>query len=118
MAALLRSMAAESNEFAIESIVELPPTGYVVARTLNTTTPDVMLLEMTDFARDLPRAAAIHKHFPDIPLVGLVSRDLQSLLDHSPGSDLTSLAVWPFSVTELEQPSVALYTNCMVASMR
>jgi cellulose biosynthesis protein BcsQ len=96
-------MAGESNEFAIESIVQLAMPGYAIARTAGTTRPDVMLLELTEFDRDLPQAAAIHRHFPDVPLVGLASRDLQLLLDRSPNSDLASFAVWPFSVAQLEQ---------------
>jgi Flp pilus assembly CpaE family ATPase len=103
MATLLGKMAGESNEFAIESIVQLAMPGYAVARTAGTTRPDVMLLELTEFDRDLPQAAAIHRHFPDVPLVGLASRDLQLLLDRSPNSDLASFAVWPFSVAQLEQ---------------
>jgi Flp pilus assembly CpaE family ATPase len=103
MATLLRRMAGESNEFAIESIVELTQPGYAIARTLGTTTPDVMLLELTEFDRDLPQAAAIHKHIPDVPIVGLASRDLQVLLDRSSNSDFASFAVWPFSVAQLEQ---------------
>jgi hypothetical protein len=51
MVGLLQSLAAESNEFAIESIVELALTGYALRRTLGTTTPDVMLLEMTELDR-------------------------------------------------------------------
>ena len=62
------------------------------ARTLGTTTPDVMLLEMTDFDRDLPQAAAIHEQSPDVPIVGLASRDLQLLLNRSANSDVTSFA--------------------------
>jgi MinD-like ATPase involved in chromosome partitioning or flagellar assembly len=103
MAALLRGMAGESNEFAIESIVELTRNGYPVARTLGTTRPDVLLVELTDFGRDLPQATAIHQQFPDVPLVGLASHDVQSLLGRTSNSDLASFAVWPFNVAELEQ---------------
>jgi Flp pilus assembly CpaE family ATPase len=111
MANLLRRLAGESNEFAIESIIELTRSGYAVSRTLGTTTPDVMLLELTEFDRDMPQAAAIHRNLPDVPLVGLASRDLQLLLNRSSSSELASLAVWPFSVTELEQAiSSAVHT--------
>jgi Flp pilus assembly CpaE family ATPase len=96
-------LAGESNEFFIESIVELTRTGYPITRTLNTTVHDVMLLEMTDADRDLPLAAALRKQAPETPLVGLASRDLQTLLDRSSSTDLASLAVWPFKVAELEQ---------------
>jgi pilus assembly protein CpaE len=102
LATMLRGMAAESNEFEIASIVELAMSGYPIARIMNTTTPDVLLLEMTDLDRDLPQAAAIHKHAPDIPLVGLAAREVQLLLDRSSNSDVQSFAVWPFSVPELE----------------
>lgn len=103
MAALLRNMAGKSNEFTIQSIVELTSAGYGVARMLGTTTPDVILVEMTDFARDVQLAAKIHDQCPEIPMVGLASRDLQTLLTRNPSSDLTSIAVWPFTVAELEE---------------
>jgi Flp pilus assembly CpaE family ATPase len=103
MAALLRGLAAKSNEFTIESIVELTSAGYGVARMRTTTRADVMLVEMTDFSRDLSLAAEIHDQCPEIPLVGLASRDLQTLLTRTPSSDLTSIAVWPFSAAELEE---------------
>src|ERR1700722_5311093 len=103
MATLLRGLSSESNEFAIQSIVELGKGGYAIARTLSTSTPDVMLLELTQADRDLQHAAAIHQQSPDVPLVGLVSHDIQLLLNRSPNSDLASFAVWPFSVGELEQ---------------
>jgi pilus assembly protein CpaE len=58
---------------------------------------------MTDFDRDLPHAAAIHRHAPEVPLVGLTTRDLQVLFERHLGADLTGLAVWPFNVAELER---------------
>ncbi len=70
MAGLLRRLAGESNEFAFGSVVELTRTGYSINRTLSTTKPDVMLLEMTDLNRDLPQAAALHTQSPDVPIVG------------------------------------------------
>ena len=102
LASLVRGLASESNEFCIESIVELTRVGYPITRTMNTTVHDVMLLEMTDADRDLPQAAALRKQAPETPLVGLASRDLQALLDRSSSTDLSSLAVWPFKVGELE----------------
>jgi len=103
MASLLRGVAGKSNEFAIESIVELTTAGYGVARMLGTSRPDVMLLEMTDPGRDLTLADAIHAQCPDIPLVGLASRDIQMLLNRNPNSNVASVAAWPFTVTELEE---------------
>jgi len=103
MANLLRGMAGESNEFLIESIVELARTGYAVGRTAGTTRPDVLLLEMTEFDRDLPQAASIHRLFPDVPLVGLASREVELMLGRGSNPDLASCAVWPFSVAQLEQ---------------
>jgi MinD-like ATPase involved in chromosome partitioning or flagellar assembly/CheY-like chemotaxis protein len=103
MAGLLRRLAGESNEFAIGSIVELTTVGYAVARTLSTSMPDVILMEMTDLDRDLPQAAKIHQQAPRIPLVGLASKDIQQALSRSASSDFTSLVVWPFTATELEQ---------------
>jgi MinD-like ATPase involved in chromosome partitioning or flagellar assembly len=103
MVSLLQSLAAESNEFAIVSIVEMALTGYALRRTLGTTTPDVMLLEMTELDRDLPQAAAIHTQFPNVPIVGLASRDLQLFLNRNSNFDVASFAVWPFAVADLER---------------
>ncbi len=100
---LLREIAAESNEFAIESVVELGEMGYAIARTAATTQPDVMLVELTESDRDLTHAAAIHTQFPDIPLVGLASRDFYLSLRGSSNPDLAAIAVWPFDVDQLEQ---------------
>ena len=103
MASLLRGVAGKSNEFAIESIVELTTAGYGIARMLGTTRPDVMLLEMTEPGRDLSLADTIHAQCPDIPLVGLASRDIQVLLSRNPNSNVASVAAWPFTVGELEE---------------
>jgi MinD-like ATPase involved in chromosome partitioning or flagellar assembly len=103
MAALLRGLAGTSSEFAIDSIVELTGSGYGIARSMNTSTPDVMLLEMSDAGRDLALAAALHQKSPEVPLVGLASRDLHLLLSSNPNSNLASLVAWPFSVGELEE---------------
>src|SRR5277367_6111566 len=88
MAVLLLSMAIESNEFAIGAIVELTRNGYAFRQMMGTTTPDVMLLEMTEIDRDLPHAATIHAQFPKIPIVGLASRDPQLYLNRNPNLDL------------------------------
>jgi Flp pilus assembly CpaE family ATPase len=61
-----------------------------------------MLLEMTDPARDLTLADTIHSQCPDIPLVGLASRDIQAMLNRNPNSNVASVAAWPFTVGELE----------------
>jgi len=103
MANLMRKIAGESNDFAIDSIVEVGRMGYAVARTAGTTKPDVILLELTESDRDLSHAAAIHIHFPDVPIVGLASRDLHLSLSRGSNSDLASFVVWPFSVVQLEQ---------------
>jgi MinD-like ATPase involved in chromosome partitioning or flagellar assembly len=103
MAGLLRNLASESNEFALSSIVELTIHGYSTNRALSTTKPDVILLEMTDLNRDLPQAAALHAQSPEVPVVGLASRDLHLLLARGSGSDVASYAVWPFTLTQLEQ---------------
>ncbi len=102
MAGLLRRFAGESSEFTIASIVDLGLNGYPIGRALGTATPDVMLVEVTDLDRDLRQAAAIHIQSPDIPLVGLASRDLQMSLNRGFNSDFTSLAIWPFTTAELE----------------
>jgi MinD-like ATPase involved in chromosome partitioning or flagellar assembly len=103
MANLVRKFASESNDFAIDSIVEMGRMGYATARTAGTTQPDVILLELTESDRDPPQAAAIHRHFPDVPIVGLASSALHLSLSRSSNSDFTSFAVWPFSVAQLEQ---------------
>jgi MinD-like ATPase involved in chromosome partitioning or flagellar assembly len=104
MASLVRGLAGKSNEFAIESIVELTGSGYGVARMLGTTKPDVLLVEMTDLARDMGLADTIHAQCPEIPLVGLASRDLKG------SNSLASFVAWPFTVGELEQAiSVAVH---------
>jgi Flp pilus assembly CpaE family ATPase len=102
MAALLRGMAGTSNEFAIESIVELTSAGYGVARTMNTSTPDVMLIEMSNPERDPGLAAALHQQTPDVPLVGLASRDLYMQLSRGANSDVAAVVSWPFGVGDLE----------------
>jgi MinD-like ATPase involved in chromosome partitioning or flagellar assembly len=103
MAALLRGMAGTSNEFTIDSIVEMTSAGYQLARTLNTVAPDVILLEMTEAERDLDLAAALHRHSPDVPLVGLASRDLYLRLSGNTHSNLTGVVAWPFSIAQLEE---------------
>ena len=103
MAALLRGMAGTSNEFTIDSIVEMTSAGYQLARTLNTVAPDVVLLEMTEAERDLDLAAALHRHSPDVPLVGLASRDLFLRLSGNAHSNLTGVVAWPFSIAQLEE---------------
>jgi len=103
MASLLRNIAGQANDFTIESIVELGRMGYSLARTAGTTRPDVMLLELTQSDRDLPQAAAIRKQFPDVPLVGLASPELEQSLGRNPNSDFAAIAVWPFTVGQLEQ---------------
>ncbi len=103
MASLMRRLAGESNEFDLGSIVELASTGYAVARTVSTVKPDIMLLELTILDRDLPQAAAIQSQCPDVPLVALISREVQLLLSRSASSDFAAFAVWPFTVTDLEQ---------------
>src|SRR5580658_2628144 len=111
LAALMRDLAGKSNEFAIGSIIELADTRYSVERTLNTTTPDVLLMEMSDFDRDVSLAAAIHQYAPDVPLVGLVARNFQERLSSSSNQNLTSLVSWPFTVGELERAiSSAVHT--------
>jgi MinD-like ATPase involved in chromosome partitioning or flagellar assembly len=103
MAALLRGLAGTSNEFAIDAIVELTSAGYGIARTMNTSTPDVMLVEMSDPRRDPGLAANLHQQSPNIPLVGLASRELYLLLGRTPNSDIAAMVSWPFGVGELNE---------------
>ncbi len=103
MAALLKGMAGKSNEFAIESIVELTSAGYPVARMLGTTRAEVILMEMSELNRDVPLAGLVHNQCPHIPLVGLASRDLQLFFNTHPSESLASVVGWPFTVHELGQ---------------
>lgn len=103
VANLVRKLAHESNDFSIEAVDEMSPRGYAVARTAGTTRPDVILVELTDIVRDLPHAIEIHRQFPEIPLVGLASNSPHLQLLRSSNSDLTEIAVWPFSGAQLEQ---------------
>jgi MinD-like ATPase involved in chromosome partitioning or flagellar assembly len=110
MAALLRGLAGTSNEFAIDSIVELTSAGYGIARTMNTSTPDAMLVEMSDARRDPGLAAALHQQSPNVPLVGLASRELYLLLGRNPNSDIAAMVSWPFGVGDLNEAiSVAVH---------
>lgn len=103
MAGLMRRLAGDSHEFSIGAIVELGRNGYTAGRALGTNVPDVMLLEMTDLSRDLPQAVALHQQSPDVPLVAVTSRELQLILDRGASSDVSGFAVWPFTITQLEQ---------------
>ncbi len=102
LAGLLKGMAGESDEFSIDSVAELARSDYAVARTLSTHRPDVALVEMTDLERDLPVAAAIQKNSPDLPVVGLAGSGQQFHLNRG-YSELASIAVWPFTVLDLER---------------
>jgi MinD-like ATPase involved in chromosome partitioning or flagellar assembly len=100
LASLLQGMAGESKEFAIEAHTETARTGYAIARALSTHRPDVVLVEMTNLERDLPIVAAIHNHSPELPIVGIGASDVQYQLKGN--ADLSSVALWPFTVAELE----------------
>jgi len=102
LASLLQDMAGESREFSIESIAELARTDYAVARTLSKHSLDVALVEMTDLERDLPVAAAIQKNSPALPVVGLAGSGQQFHLNRG-FTELASVAVWPFTVPDLER---------------
>lgn len=102
MAGLVRKLASESSAFVVGSVAELGTAGYPIGRTLGTVEPELILLEITEPDRDLPIANAIHTQAPSIPLVGLAPRNLEPLLRGTLSSDVATLAIWPFTVTELE----------------
>lgn len=95
-------MAGTSSEFTIDAIVD-SGTSHGIARTLNTTTPDVILVEMTDADRDLELVATLRRQARDVPLVGLASREVYTLLSRNPNSDVAGMVAWPFNVGELER---------------
>jgi MinD-like ATPase involved in chromosome partitioning or flagellar assembly len=101
MAALLRGMAGSSAEFAIAAISELTSAGYGLARIMSTSAPDVILLEMTDARRDLPLATNIRQQCPNLPVVGLASREVAGMLGGN--SDVSAMVAWPFTVGDLEE---------------
>jgi AmiR/NasT family two-component response regulator len=103
LAGHMRTLTGKSNEFTIESVVQLTEITYSSARVLNTASPDVILLEMSDFGRDMPMAAMIHQHAPNVPFVGLVSRDFREELNNRSDASFASLVAWPFAIDELEQ---------------
>jgi Mrp family chromosome partitioning ATPase len=65
----------------------------------------LILLEMSDFGRDMPLAVMIHRYAPEVPLVGLVSRDFQEGLNGMSNASFVSPVAWPFTIEELEQAS-------------
>lgn len=103
LSGMLRGMAEESNVFAITAVVERASTGYEVTRTMNTLSPDIILLDLSNPDRDLTHASAIHNYSPNTPIVGLAARDLQPILDANPEYGVAAIAVWPFNVLGLEQ---------------
>jgi len=110
LAGLLRGLAGTATEFNIDTIVELTTAGYWVARAVSTSEPDVILVEMTDAARDLALAASIRQQSPGVPLIGLASREVQLLLERSPSPDLAAAVAWPFTVRDLEDAiSIAVH---------
>ena len=82
LGALIQRMAGESNEFRIDSFAERGHLGYAVSRTLNTTNPDVILLEMNDIDRATCRwRTRSVSRLRIFRWWGLASREIKLMLD-------------------------------------
>src|SRR5208282_4335918 len=102
LAALVRSIADQSIEFNIERLVDSQPTGFEISRTLGTTNPDVILLEVADTGRDIVYAEAIHTAAAKLPIVALTDMDIGGGLEAHPECGITGTLRWPFTVADFE----------------
>ena len=102
LAALVRSIADQSIEFALERLVDSEPTGFEIARTLGTCNPDAVFLEVADLERDLVYAQAIHVADPKMPIIVITAIDMREVLAAHPECGVYDVLKWPFSVVEVE----------------
>jgi len=102
LAALVRGIADQSIEFNIERLVDSQPTGFEISRTLGTTNPDVILLEVADTGRDIVYAEAIHTAAAKLPIVALTDMDIGSEVEAHPACGITGTLRWPFTVADFE----------------
>jgi pilus assembly protein CpaE len=102
LAALVRSIADQSIEFTLERLVDSQPTGFEISRTLGTSNPDAVLLEVADPERDIVYARAIHMAAPQLPIVAVTDRDISKELELSPDCGITEVLPWPFTVIDFE----------------
>jgi Flp pilus assembly CpaE family ATPase len=102
LAALARSIEDQSVEFTLERLVDSQPTGFEISRTLSTSNPDAVLLEVADPDRDIVYAQAIHMAEPKLPIVALTNRDISRELVLHPDCGITEVLTWPFTVAGFE----------------
>jgi len=103
LAALVRGMAEESPVFSLERLVDSEPTGYEISRTLSTSAPDVILLDVAVTDRDIVYSEAIHAAAPRLPIIALAASDISRDLALSPACGIVEALVWPFTVVDFEQ---------------
>jgi Flp pilus assembly CpaE family ATPase len=102
LAALVRSIADQSIEFVLERLVDSQPTGFEISRTLSTSTPDAVLLEIEDPEKDIVYAQAIHTAEPKLPIVAVTARDISAELARNPDCGIAEVLLWPFTVFDFE----------------
>ncbi len=102
LAALVRNIAEQSMEFVLERLVDSQPTGFEISRTLSTSNPDAVLLEVADLERDIVYAQAIHMANPDLPIVAVTASDISETLSQYPDCGITDVLAWPFNVIDFE----------------
>ena len=102
LAALVRSIADQSLEFALERLVDSQPTGFEISRTLGTSNPDAILLEIAEPDRDIVYARAIHMASPNLPIVAITASDITEALAQDPDCGITEVLLWPFTVLDVE----------------
>jgi pilus assembly protein CpaE len=102
LAALVRSIADQSIEFTLERLVDSQPTGFEISRTLRTSNPDAVLLEVANPDRDIVYARAIHMAEPKLPIVALTDRDISRELVLNPDCGITEVLPWPFAVADFD----------------
>jgi septum site-determining protein MinD len=95
-------MADESLVFSLERLVDSQPTGYEISRTLSTSNPDVVLLEIADTDRDIVYSEAIHMAAPTLPIVAIAAVDISRALVLNPACGIVEALVWPFTVLDFE----------------
>ena len=100
LARLVRSMAEESTDFHLDKLVDTQPTGFEIKRTVMTSNPDVVLLDVADPDRDIVYAQAIHAAAPGLPIVAVTAIDIGRTAAWDPQCGITDLLVWPFDAAD------------------
>jgi len=102
LATLVRGLAEESLVFSLERLVDSQPTGYEISRTLSTSDPNVILLEVADTDRDIVYSEAIHAAAPRLPIVAITTAEIGRALVPAPPCGIVEVLVWPFNVADFE----------------